>query len=440
MMTDGRLLTTYAATITFDRYEDIRAALFDPNLSRTFDKRGYDEGNIRDGIVSIAHGAVHRARRRIENTQFRADVLRLYERELFPDVMNELLDGLIDTERVDLFPIGELLSVVLAARRAGVEYEPSSLDDLRTLVRLVDAFSQGAAILDAKDPDAVRALVRAAYEEFEQKFVRPAWRTRSEQIARLRRGEIAEDDLPHDILTVLLLHREEPSLELADDKRVVREVATYLQGGTHTSAQTLVNALDLIFERADAAAVLERVTVDTLFSQRVIQETLRLRPTTPKAKRRAEADTEVAGVRIPKDAQVVLDFAAGNRDRAVFGATADEFDPDRQLPPNVSRWGLSFGAGPHQCPGRAVGAGFPVPADFHAADDHVYGLVALELQAVARRGVRPDPDRAPERDLRTARFTRWLHYYVGFERLGSDGGQRLEHRPWGESAQREHHP
>jgi hypothetical protein len=37
------------------------------------------------------------------------------------------------------------------------------------------------------------------------------------------------------------------------------------------------------------------------------------------------------------------------------------------------------------------------------------------VQAVARRGVRPDPERPPERDLRTARFTRWLHYYVRFE-------------------------
>ncbi|TMC25494.1 MAG: cytochrome P450, partial [Chloroflexi bacterium] len=155
---------------------------------------------------------------------------------------------------------------------------------------------------------------------------------------------------------------------------------------------------------------------DTLFAQRVIQETLRLRPTTPKAKRRAEAATEVAGVRVPKDAQVILDFAAGNRDRAIFGPTADEFDPDREVPANVSRWGLSFGGGPHQCPGRAVGAGFPVPGTFSVDDDHVYGLVALEMQAVARRGVRPDPARAPERDLRTARFTRWLHYYVRFEK------------------------
>lgn len=410
----GELLTRYAATITFDRYDDIRAALFDANLSRTFDRRSYDEGNIRDGIVSISHGALHRTRRRIENTQFRAEVLRLYERDLFPKVMNDLLDRLITSEHVDLFPIGEALSVVLAARRAGIECDPASLDQLRTLVRLVDAFSQGSAILDARDPDAVRTLVREAHEEFTRDFVRPAWERRAALIESARRGERSTDELPQDILTVLLLHREDPSLELADDGRVVREVATYLQGGTHTSAQTLVNSLDLMFAEPDADALLERCAHDTLFAQRVVQETLRLRPTTPKAKRRAEADTEVAGTRIPQDALVVLDLAAGNRDRSVWGPEADAFDPDREVPANVPRWGLSFGAGAHQCPGRAVGGGFPVPGTFEVDGDHVYGLVALEVQAVARRGVRPDAERRPERDLRTERFTRWLHYYVTF--------------------------
>ena len=230
------LLAQPSATVTFDRYEDIRAALYDPNLSRTFDRRSYDDGNIREGIVSISHGAVHRARRRVENTMFRAEVLRLYERELFPQVMTELLDLLIDADVVDLFPIGELLSVVLAARRAGIDHEPASLAQLRTLVRCVDIFSQGAAILDAKDPDAVRALVRETYAEFDRDFVRPSWVRRADLIARTRRGELAEEDLPQDILTVLLLHRDDLSVAL-DDGRVVREVATYLQGGTHTSAQ-----------------------------------------------------------------------------------------------------------------------------------------------------------------------------------------------------------
>lgn len=416
-MKDTGLLTTYTATFVFDRYEDIRAALFDPNLSRSFDKRSYDEGNIRSGIVSIAHGATHRARRRIENTQFRADVLRLYERDLFPQVMNDLLDKLIDSDRVDLFPIGEMLSVVLAARRAGIEYDGASLDDLRRLVHHVDVFSQGSAILDAKDPDAVRALVRAAHAEFERDFVRPARARRVALIERVRSGEIAEDELPQDILTVLLLHREDPQLELSDDGPVVREVATYLQGGTHTSAQTLVNSLDLVFADEDPVPIIDRVAADGLFAQRVVQETLRLRPTTPKMKRRAEAATEIGGRVIPKDALVILDVVTANRDPGLFGERPEEFDPDRTIDPNVSRWGLSFGAGPHQCPGRAVGGGFPIPASFEVDGDHVFGLVALELQAIARRGVRPDREAAPERDTRTERFTRWLHYPVRFASL-----------------------
>lgn len=410
------LLTTYTATIVFDRYEDIREALFNTNLSRSFDKRSYEGGNIRDGVVSITHGAVHRARRRVENTQFRPDVLRLYERDLFPQVMHELLDILIDREHVDLFPVGELLSVVLAARRAGIDFDPSSLDDLRTLVHDVDVFSQGSAILDAKDPDAVRALVRATYAAFERDFVRPAWQHRLPLVEQVRRGELAEDELPHDILTVLLLHRTDPKLELEDDGRVVREVATYLQGGTHTSAQTLVNALDLLFEAsAGQPAGIDRLADDLLFAQRVVHETLRLRPTTPKIKRRAEADTVIAGRAIPRDALVILDAVAGNRDPSLFGADPDRFDPDRAVDPSVARWGLSFGAGAHQCPGRSVGGGFPVPADFVLEDGHVFGLVALMLQEVARRGVRPDPERQPERDLRTERFTRWLRYPVRFE-------------------------
>lgn len=407
------LLVAPTTTVIFDRYEDIRAVLLHPQLSRTFDRRSYDEGNIREGIVSISHGPVHRARRRVENQMFRAETLRLYERELFPQVIDQLLGLLIDAEAVDLFPIGELLSVVLAARRAGVDHD-MSIGELRTLVRLVDAFSQGAAILDAKDPEAVRALVRSSYAEFERDFVAPSRARRQPLVERALRGELPADELPQDVLTVLLLHRGDPSLELADDGRLVREVATYLQGGTHTSAQTLVNALDLIFERADRAGVIDRIASDELFAQRVVGETLRLRPTTPKMRRRAEADIEVAGRTIHRDTLVILDVMTANRDEKLFGASPETFDPDRTVDPDVQRWGLSFGAGPHQCPGRSVGGGFPVPGSFTVDDDHVFGLVALELQAVARRGVRPDPSHRPERDTRTERFTRWSHYWVRF--------------------------
>jgi cytochrome P450 len=414
-MTLGDVLTNYTATIEFDRYEDIREALFHRDLSRSFDKRAYHQGNVREGVVSIVHGAVHRARRRVENTQFRPDRLREYERELFPGVLSDLLDRLIVDEHVDLFPLGEYVSVVLAARRAGIDFDADDLGQLRTLVGYVDAFSQGSAILDAKDPDAVRALVRKSLEEFERDFVRSAWARRAAIVASYQRGEIHEADLPRDILTVLLVHRSDPSLELGDDGRVVREVATYLQGGTHTSSQTLINTLDLLFPAAESdPTLLSRVVSDRLFAQRCIHETLRLRPTTPKIRRRAEADLTIAGKSIPKDAMVVLNAAVANRDPGLFGADADAFNPDRAVGEDVPRWGLSFGAGAHQCPGRLVAGGLPVPTSFEVDSEHLFGLVAQMVQEVVRRGVRPDPDRKAVPDTRTERYTRWAEYPVLF--------------------------
>jgi cytochrome P450 len=403
-------------TVVVRDHDAIRQALFDPNLSRTFDTRSYHDGNIRDGTVSVSHGALHRSRRRVENSQFRADRLRLYERELFPGILDGLLATLIDGESADIFPIGEIISVVLAARRAGLDIDDGDIATLRDLVHIVDVFSQGSAILDARDPDAVRALVRATHDDFEARYLRPAWDRRARILEATAAGD-TETELPHDILTVLLQHRGDPALELDDDGRVVREVGTYLQGGTHTSAQTLTNAIDLLFAEPDAGrAWIERAAIDLALAQRIVHETLRLRPTTPKMKRRAIAATTVGGVAIPAEALVVLDAATANRDPALFGPNPDAFDPDRRVAPGVARWGLAFGAGPHQCPGRSVAGGFPVGDDLTTAEDHLFGLVALMLQAVLRRDPRPDPSRVPERDTRTERETRWAHYPVRFER------------------------
>ena len=413
---NGDLLSEPTATIILDRYEDIRAALFDADLSRTFDKRSWDEGNIRDGVVSITHGQTHRARRRIENTQFRPDRMREYERELFPAVLERTLDHLIEDDRVDLYSAGELVSVILAARRAGIDCDADDLSQLRELVHYVDVFSQGSAILDAKDPDAVRTVYRGTMAEFEERYVRPSWEQRAAALRRVDSGETSPGELPHDILTVLLQHRDDAHMELSDDGRVVREVATYLQGGTHTSGQTLVNCMDLLFPYADDhPGTWRRIVEDDAFAQRCMHETLRLRPTTPRIRRRAEADTNVGDHAIPRDALVILDAVSGNRDPELFGDEPDLFDPDRSVGASVVRWGLSFGAGPHQCPGRSVAGGFPsLPPLEDPGPDHLFGLVSQMIQSVARRGVAPDAERAPQRDTRTERFTRWSSYPVVF--------------------------
>ena len=52
--------------------------------------------------------------------------------------------------------------------------------------------------------------------------------------------------------------------------------------------------------------------------------------------------------------------------------------------------------------------------------EHLDGLIALMVQEIAARAVRPDPEEAPQRDQRTSRGSRWLRFPVVFP--GSGGG------------------
>jgi cytochrome P450 len=415
-----RIVEPITTTIEFASYDTIHAALTNPHLSRTFDKRSYAVGNVRQGIVSTMHGRPHRNRRRLENAQFRPRALRSYEEDLFPPIMERFVRAAALSGEADLFVLGEMLSIVLAAKRAGFDFDDENPAEQRELVDFVDEFSQASAIVDAHDPDAVRAAVKVAYAEFAERFGRPSMDRRLAELAAIEAGTLDPDDASQDILTALLAHRDDPALGFEDELMIVREAATYLQGGTHTSSQTLINAVDLLLEpRPNRPNHWERVKNDLGFAQRCMHETLRLRPTTPKAKRRAEADTEVEGTPIPEGALVVLDLYTANRDAEVFGLSADEFDPDREIDGRVPRWGLSFGAGPHICPGRKVAGGLPQHEDFTtysgpAPDGHLFGLVAKMIQAVVRREPVPHPSKPRGKDDRTERFTRWAHYWVQF--------------------------
>jgi cytochrome P450 len=398
----------------FDTYDDVRHGFFDPDLSRTFDRRPFEAGNVRHGVVSTAHGELHRARRRLENRQFRAEALRSDEVELAPRVIDEWLDTLLDREAVDLSRVAHLLNAAVSARRFGIDLDRPSLEELTLLDAELDGLAQMSGIIDSKDPERTREIARTALADFERDFVRAARERRAGLIAQ--RGTEIEQP-PDDLLTMLLLHRHDPGLELDDDGLIVRELATYFVGGTSTTAPTLVNATDFLFLSADRdPSVRSRIVDDLAFAQRFVHETLRLRPLTPKPKRYAEADTSVGGRAIPRGSVVVLDIARANVDPRVFGPTANDFDPDREVPHGVFRWGLSFGAGAHQCPGRSLAGGFPLSGDRTITDDHLFGLIAVMFREIVRRGVRRDPERAPERDTRrdtpTERFSRWLSYPV----------------------------
>jgi cytochrome P450 len=408
---------TASDSVSFDDFEDIRRALYHPALSRTLDRRSFEEGNPRAGILSLQHGDVHRQRRRFENALFRRQALIEYEQALFPAI----LTGLLDREAVgavDLFPLAGSITVVLAARRAGVDHDGSA-EQLADLFEHVKVIAQAAAIHDiVGDKEAVQAEALAVLENFDRVYVTPSRRRRE---ALLDAGE----DLPYDLLSEALANLRAGDDMFADHALLVREVALFLHGGSHTSAQTVCNVFWFLLGLDGAGPRtewLQRVAAGRLDAQKAVHETLRLIPTTPEFKRYAEEDGEVAGCPVHRGTKVALDARTANRDPELFGERPDEFDPDRHVRDDVPLWGHSFGAGPHICIGRSVAGGLPLTGAMLRAgvpESHLYGLIALMVQEIAARGVHSDPDRAPERDDRTSRGSRWMRFPVLFPTTGA---------------------
>jgi cholest-4-en-3-one 26-monooxygenase len=77
-----------------------------------------------------------------------------------------------------------------------------------------------------------------------------------------------------------------------------------------------------------------------------IEEALRFAPPVVMMRRTALVDTEIRGVKIAKGDKVYLSYPSANRDEAVFGPTAMQFDITRR-----DNHHLAFGIGEHFCLG-----------------------------------------------------------------------------------------
>ena len=388
-------------TITLDGYADVREAFRSHDLEQAL----YDAGGVvmADSLL-VLHGADHRRRRRVENRLFRRGTFRYWERAFLRDVVRDTLAPFAAAGRADLVELGYRTIMNLTAMVAGLDQPTGSVAETDALYRFAKTFSEGATLVHStRDPEQVRAEVQAALEEFDALFLQPSIERRRGLLERLAAGEITEDDLPRDVLTALLRNWD----ELGIDRDVLRrECAFYLQAGSHSTADAFTHAADDFFAwtRRDPRAA-EKARREPGVLQRCVYETLRLHPASPVAQRRALTPIRLrGGVEIPDGAFVVLDLAAANRDPQVFDHP-DVYDPLREVPPEVPRWGHAFGGGMHACIGTELAGGVPAPDDPtpDQAHEQVLGTVTLMLEALLTAGARPDRDAAPQRDPHSAR-------------------------------------
>lgn len=395
--------------ITITDWEGAKEAYRQKDLRQAL----YDEGEVvmADVLVNL-HGAEHRARRRVENRLFRRETFMHYQEDLFPPIIEETLKPHIAEGRAELVKLGHQLMMNLAALTSGVDRPLGSPEETFHLYNYLMTFIEGATLAHyTGDKDAKRAEIQQALEDWDAEFLTPSIERRRTALAQAAAGDMAADEVPRDVLTVLLEHQDDLGLP---HSHLRREIAFFLLAGAHTSATAFTRTLHHVFEWIAAhPGDRDRILSDRLFVQRCVHETIRLWPSSPVAMRWALDDMHLSSLDldIPRGAKVVIDLLQVNRSTEVFGADADEFDPTRTIPDGVAPWGQSFGGGMHICIGQDLAAGVLPHGD--AAEDHLFGLVPVAVQSMIDHGARSDPDDPPERDANTQR-PYWGRYPIRF--------------------------
>jgi len=159
-----------------------------------------------------------------------------------------------------------------------------------------------------------------------------------------RATQLADGTAPDDVLARLL--------QLTDDgeqlpRRQIRAlVRNLITGGLTTTSQLVGNLLLEVLSNPEVEAQL-RADDDAL--GRAVEESLRLSPPIMFMARGCTRDVEIAGCPIHAGTRVITGFAAANRDERVFD-DPDVFRVDR----DNSEQHLTFGYGPHVCPGATL--------------------------------------------------------------------------------------
>lgn len=178
-------------------------------------------------------------------------------------------------------------------------------------------------------------------------------------------GHRRMDDPPQDLITTMLAAERDPEVELPPNQ-VRDELLTFLFAGHETTALTLAYALSFVSHnpsvtkqaRDEAREVLDGETPtwtdlpQLTCIERVVRETLRLRPPSWGIFRQAKLGSQLGDYRIERGEYLMLPQWTLHRSSRYFDAP-ETFDPSRweELDPSRTPAYFPFGAGPHACIG-----------------------------------------------------------------------------------------
>ncbi|MEU7146275.1 cytochrome P450 [Nocardia sp. NPDC046473] len=165
---------------------------------------------------------------------------------------------------------------------------------------------------------------------------------------------------PTDDLTSALILAADGGEPLTEEE-VVGNLKALVAAGHETTVGLILNAVRALLARPEQ---LDKVRSGDIEWKQVVEETLRWdSPVSHLLMRFATEDITIGDTVIEKGEGVVMSYRAIGRDTAVHGENSDDFDITR----STANRHLTFGHGPHICPGAALSrleAGIALPALF----------------------------------------------------------------------------
>lgn len=353
---------------------------------------------FKQGALNAINGKEHLQRRRTMNRIVRADAIASYrEQVLLPSLraqMREIAsradaDGV---HRADLVQVTRRSFIPVLAGLVGIEVPTGEAGD--RLMEMLAAMRFGAdARYELGDSRSITDRALLVKEEFRTTHYEPA----ASACPVRSPGELASGRVD---LMSLMCARADPRWE--DEGLRLRETIALMLafGGTVTM---ITFAVDDLYRWLAAHPEDKELASDLAFLGRCMMETLRFHPLAPVVRIALEDVTLSSGVVIRKGQWVMGSKLAANRDERVFGADAKSFNPHRELPTGLPRYGLALGAGVHQCIGLGLVLGMTGA-----------GVAADALRVYFAAGVRPDEVRSP-RSLGNLK-TGFSSYPVVFDR------------------------
>ncbi len=306
-----RMWGTPALLLT--RYETVRGAFVDNDRIPAGPSYELTTLPVIGSTFINLDGAAHDLQRRLATPAFRSRAVERFDAEPLRALAHEVVDRFVVAGTADL--VADFTTVfpyAAISRKLGL---PAADED-----RLRE-WAMGL-LGHTFEPERAQAAARGFTD-----FLRPA--------ITARRAEPTDD-----VLSGLLHHAVDG--EEFTDEQVVSHVRLLFAVGATTTVHAIGNMLSVLLQSPDLWTLVQR---EPAVRPGVVTESLRFEPPLGALPRYVAREVEVDGVTVPAGTFTAFGIAAANRDPQV-AQDPDRFDPYRERTEVVT-----FGLGPHFCPG-----------------------------------------------------------------------------------------